>query len=312
MKAVRGIAGEVQLVDVDDAPGNGELLTMKSVSICSSDFLYLTFGTTLVVGHELAGVTADGTAMMVDGLYGCGECELCHAGRPNLCSAMGGNALGASIDGGMVEQFRAPRGRLVEVPHGLDVRDACLVDAAAVSWHALNLGNAGPGRRVGVVGAGALGLMAVAGAKHMGVEEVGVEARHPHQREATERLGGTVGVNGLYDVVIEAAGSPESMSRALEMVAPRGVVVVLGVYMGTVSLDWGVLFNKEASVVPSLGYCQHNGTSEMIESAKMLAANAEIPRTLITHRFPIEDAVEAFRVAGDRTTGAIRVVVEPT
>lgn len=312
MKAVRGVAGAVQLVDLDEAPGTGELLTMKSVSICSSDFTYLKYGSTRVVGHELAGVTADGTAMMVDGLYGCGECESCHAGRPNLCESMARNALGASIDGGMVEQFRAPRGRLIEVPAGLDVRDACLVDAAAVAWHALNLGNTGPGRRVGVIGAGALGLMAVAGAKYMGVEEIGVEARHPHQCEATERLGGTVGTTGLYDVVVEAAGTPESMSRALELVAPRGVVVVLGVHMGTVSLDWSVLFHKEASVLPSLGYCLHDGKSEMLESARMLASDPEIARTFITHRFPIDDAVEAFRVAGDRTTGAIRVVVEPT
>lgn len=312
MKAVRGVDGAVRLIDVDEAPGTGELLTMKSVSICSSDFTYLKYGSTRIVGHELAGVTADGTAMMVDGLFGCGECEQCAVGHNNLCHAMSRNALGASIDGGMVEQFRAPRQRLIEVPAGLDVRDACLVDAAAVSWHALNLGHAAPGRRVGVVGAGALGLMAVAGAKYMGIEEVDVEARHPHQRIATERLGGGVGTSGLYDVVIEAAGTPESMSRALELVAPRGVVVVLGVHMGAVSLDWSVLFHKEASVLPSLGYCQHGGTSEMLESARMLASDPEIPKTFITHRFPLADAVEAFRVAGDRTTGAIRVVVEPT
>jgi threonine dehydrogenase-like Zn-dependent dehydrogenase len=94
-------------------------------------------------------------------------------------------------------------------------------------------------------------------------------------------------------------------------VAPRGIVVVLGVHFGPVELNWMPLFHREASVLPSLGYCRHEGGREMEEAAAMLAADADIARTLITHRFPIEDAAEAFRVAGDRASGAIRVVIEP-
>lgn len=54
------------LVEVDDVPGEGELLTMRSVGICSSDLLYLRVGTERVLGHELAGVRADGTAVAVE------------------------------------------------------------------------------------------------------------------------------------------------------------------------------------------------------------------------------------------------------
>jgi threonine dehydrogenase-like Zn-dependent dehydrogenase len=101
------------------------------------------------------------------------------------------------------------------------------------------------------------------------------------------------------------------MTRAIELVAPRGTVVVLGVHLGTVSLDWMPLFHREASVIPSLGYCRHEGGREMDDAAAMLADDPEIVRTVITHRFSIEDAAEAFRVAGDRASGAIRVVIEP-
>jgi threonine dehydrogenase-like Zn-dependent dehydrogenase len=76
-------------------------------------------------------------------------------------------------------------------------------------------------------------------------------------------------------------------------------------------VNWTPLFHREASMLPSLGYCRHENVREMEEAAAMLADDPEIARALITHRFPLEDAAEAFRVAGDRTSGAIRVVIEP-
>jgi threonine dehydrogenase-like Zn-dependent dehydrogenase len=112
--------------------------------------------------------------------------------------------------------------------------------------------------------------------------------------------------------VVEAAGSAESLSRCGELVAPGGTIVVLGVHFGPVHLDWMPLFNKEARVIPSLGYCDHDGVREMDEAAAMLAEDPEIARVLVTHRFPLEDAEEAFRVAADRSKGAIRVVLEPS
>lgn len=311
MKAVRGVEGGVAVVDIDEPPGGGELLEMRSTSICASDFLYIRYGTRRILGHELAGLRADGTPVVVEAMYGCGECEQCLHGRYNLCPTHSERALGVTADGGMAEHFRAPSARLVPLPSGLDVRDACIVEPATVSWHALYLAGAGAGKRVAVVGAGALGLLAVAGARRMGAEDVALEARHVHQWVAGERVGARAGTGGVYDVVVEAAGTTESLARAADLVAPRGTIVVLGVHLGTVELNWRPLFHREASVVPSLGYCAHEGGTEMADAAAMLAADPEIAAALITHRFPIEDAEEAFRVAGDRSAGAIRVVIEP-
>jgi threonine dehydrogenase-like Zn-dependent dehydrogenase len=145
----------------------------------------------------------------------------------------------------------------------------------------------------------------------MGADEVTLDARHPHQREVGERLGATIGATGTYDVVVEAAGTVESLARAVDLVAPRGIVVVLGVHVGTVEVNWTPLFHREARLLPSLGYCRHDGVREMEQAAAMLADDPEIVRSVITHRFPLEDAAEAFRVAGDRSAGAIRVVLEP-
>lgn len=312
MRAVRGVDGGVAVVEVEEAPGNGELLDMRSTSVCASDLAYLGFGSRKVLGHELAGLRSDGTPVVVEALYGCMECEQCLRGAYNLCPTHGQRALGIAVDGGMAEQFRAPAARLVALPPGLDVRDASIVEPASVSWHALRLAGVGPGKRVAVVGAGALGLLAAAGARYMGADAVALEARHPHQWEAGERLGARAGTEGLYDVVVEAAGTTQSLAQAVDLVAPRGTVVVLGVHFGqVVEVNWRPLFHREASIVPSLGYCGHAQGREMEDAARMLAEEPEIARALITHRFPLEDAVEAFRVAQDRAAGAIRVVIEP-
>jgi 2-desacetyl-2-hydroxyethyl bacteriochlorophyllide A dehydrogenase len=311
MKAVRAGNGGVAVVDVEEPPGSGELLDMSATSVCASDLGYVAMGFDKILGHELAGFREDGTAVVVEALYGCGICDQCRRGSYNLCPTHPQRALGVSIDGGMAEQFRVPPERLVPLPAGLDVRDACLVEPATVSWHALRLAGTGPGQRVAVVGGGALGLLAVAGARRMGAEVVALEARYPHQREAGERLGALAGATDEYDVVVEAAGTTASLDRAIELVAPRGTIVVPGVHLGTVELNWMPLFHREARVIPSLGYCGHEDGREMEDAAAMVADDPEIALALITHRFPIEDAAEAFRVAGDRSSGAIRVVIEP-
>jgi threonine dehydrogenase-like Zn-dependent dehydrogenase len=311
VKAVRSQEGGVAVVDVDEPPGMGEVLHMQATSVCGSDLSYIKMGSTDILGHELAGLQEDGTPVVVEAIWGCNECDQCLRGAYNLCPTHHTRALGIGADGGMVEQFRAPTERLVPVPAGLDVRDACIVEPTSVSWHALRLAGTGPGTRVAVVGAGALGLLAVAGARRMGAEDVALEARHPHQREAGERLGARIGTSGTYDVVIEAAGSQESLAQCAQLVGPRGIISVLGVHFGPVQLDWMPLFFHEASVIPSLGYCAHDGVREFEEAAAMLAEEPEIARTVITHRFPIEDAAEAFRVASERASGAIRVVIEP-
>jgi 2-desacetyl-2-hydroxyethyl bacteriochlorophyllide A dehydrogenase len=312
MKAVRSVEGGVAVVDLDGPPGVGEVLTMRATSICGSDLSYIRFGSRSILGHELAGVRADGTAVVVEAIYGCMECTQCRRGAYNLCPTHGERALGVTADGGMAEQFRAPPARLVPLPPGLAVSDASIVEPAAVSWHALRLAGAGPESRVAVVGAGALGLLAVSGARRLGADAVALQARHTHQKEAGERLGARIGVDGVYDVVVEAAGTEASLAACGELVAPGGTIVVLGVHFGPVQLDWMPLFQKEARVIPSLGYCAHDGGREMEEAAAMLAEDPDIARTLITHRFPIADAPEAFRVASERASGAVRVVIEPS
>ena len=71
-------------------------------------------------------------------------------------------------------------------------------------------------------------------------------------------------------------------------------------------------FIKELRTVPSLGYCRHEHGRDFDDAAALLASDRDLVEALVTHRFPIEDAAEAFRVASDKSAGARRVVVEPS
>ena len=285
---------------------------MKATSICGSDLSYIRFGSRAILGHELAGVREDGTAVVVEAIYGCMECAQCARGAYNLCPTHGQRALGISADGGMAEQFRAPAARLVPLPPGLDVRDASIVEPAAVSWHALRLAGTGPGTRVAVVGAGALGCSPWPGPVASARRRSPSRPATPTRRKPASAWARVSIPTGCTTSSSRRRGPQASLARCGELVAPGGTIVVLGVHFGPVQLDWMPLFHKEARVIPSLGYCAHDGGREMEDAAAMLADDPDIARTLITHRFPIEDAAEAFRVASDRASGAVRVVIEPS
>ena len=94
-------------------------------------------GSQFLLGHELAGTTEDGRAVAIEAIFGCGECDLCLEGRYNLCATTGTTALGVMADGGMSEWFRAPARSLIDLPDGLAVADACLVEPTAVAWHSV-------------------------------------------------------------------------------------------------------------------------------------------------------------------------------
>lgn len=310
MRAVRSTPPGVTVVDVDEPEGPGELIKIISASVCASDFGYIQMGSTYLLGHELAGVTEDGRAVAIEAIFGCGECDRCREGRYNLCHTVGSTALGVTADGGMSQWFRAPARSLVDLPEGLDPADACLVEPTAVAWHTARLAGVGPETRVAIVGGGAIGLMAVAAARAMGAPDVALEARYPHQIELGERLGATQ-PSGQYDVVIEAAGSESALHRAAELAAPGGAMGVLGVFAPDVAWPQMQCFIKEVRSVPALGYCKHHGGRDFDDAANLLASTPHLVDALVTHRFPIEDAPEAFRVANDKTTGALRVVLEP-
>ncbi|MFA5884906.1 MAG: alcohol dehydrogenase catalytic domain-containing protein [Acidimicrobiia bacterium] len=309
MQAVKRTEAGIEVVDIDDPAGDGAMVEVRASSLCGSDLHMIGYGPIpCVLGHEFAGVLDDGTPVAVDPSNPCGECPECRTGRRHLCN--NGLILGITADGGMAERVRVRPDALIRLPAGLPVEHACLVEPLAVAVHGLEQGGIAGGERVAVVGAGSIGLAAVASAAAAGCA-VDLEARHDTQRVAGERLGALGPTSGGYDVVFEAAGTQSALDRAVELVRPGGLVVFLSTFWEGVTMPGVAAMMKEATFKWAFTYAHHGGGRDVDTAAALLARRPEIATTLITHRFPLADAPEAFRVAADRAHGAIKVVLEP-
>jgi len=312
MLAVRCAGSGIEVVEVPEPRGEGVRVRIAAAGICGSDLHMVDMGFPVAgtLGHEFAGLLSDGRAVAVEPIEPCGTCEPCRVGDYQLCELGPGILMGVGRDGGMTQEVLVPERALVPLPAGVEVRDASLVEPLAVAIHGLRLARRGGERRIAVVGGGTIGLCAVAAARAAGAE-VGLEARHASQREAGARLGARP-AEGLYDVVVDAAGSPQALERAVELCRPGGTLSLVASYWdGKIELPGFAVTLKEIRIVPSSMYGRAGSARDVDAAASLLAREPEIARTLITHRFPLEAAPEAFAKARERSSGVIKVVLEP-
>ena len=317
MRALRLVSGELRLVDVPIPDVDGwELVKVRATGVCSTDVATVQRGGSAerTLGHEIAGELADGTAVAVEPMAPCGQCEECRRGYYNCCSGnahavRGGSYLGFTYDGGYADYLCVPPRSIVPLPTALRVQDACIVEPVAVALHGLRIAGLASGQRVAVIGAGAIGLAAVACAAALGCD-VGVVARHEHQWAAAERLGGRP-ATGRYDIVVDAAGSRDAMATAVSHAHAGATLLFLALHYGDLPLSGVTTLSNELRTVTSFGYNRHAAGRDIDAAATLVAQTPDIAGTLITHRVPLADAAEAFRLAADRKAGAIRVVLEP-
>ena len=311
MRGVCNTERGIEVLDLPEPSDDGVHVAIRSAGICGSDLHMIRFGPIpFPLGHELGGVLDDGTAVAIDPNDPCGTCDQCRAGHRHRCRSMAQRARGTGTPGGMADAIVVRESQLVWCPDGLDAGDACLVEPLGVAVHGLRLAGLPRGARVGVVGAGTIGLAAVAAARPT-AGEVALAARYDHQRAAGERLGATAGLHGEYDVVVECAGTDEALANAAEHCRPGGVVLFLSTHWVPVTIPGIPALMKELGFRWAITYGTHDGRRDLDDAAELLAADPVITEAIVTHRFPLDDAAEAFRVAADRASGAIKVVLEP-
>jgi 2-desacetyl-2-hydroxyethyl bacteriochlorophyllide A dehydrogenase len=295
----------------DPEPGGDQVvIDVVTSGVCGSDLHLLAFGPRPnTLGHEVGG-RLDGRPVTFSPVVHCGTCDPCRHGHSAVCQ-VGANAVyGIHRDGGMADRVVVDRAAVVELPEGIDAELACLVEPVAVAVHGLNAAEVTAGMRVAVVGAGTVGLVAAAVARQRGAI-VDIAARHPCQLAAAEKLGLGRELQGRYDVTVDAAGTESAVGQAVRWCRSGGTVLISGTYWGDVTMPGMAIQLKELRLLPVVYYGHHDGEREIEAAARALVGMPELADALVTHRFGLDDAVEAFRVAADKSSGAIKVVLQP-
>jgi 2-desacetyl-2-hydroxyethyl bacteriochlorophyllide A dehydrogenase len=312
MRAVRNTENGIEVVDVPRPGGeDGEVrVHVRAAGICGSDLHLISWGPMPVtLGHEIAGHLDDGTPVAIWPLIPCGECDRCAAGEVTQCRQAVTQSIGIGREGGMAEEMVVAESSVVSLPDGLDIADASLVEPIACSLHALRRAGLRGDERVAVVGAGMIGLGAALVARAEGCP-VDVAARHDAQRAAAERIGAGPEPDGEYDVVVDAAGTESALRTCFDLLRPGGTLALVASYWEPVTFPQ--FFSIKEPVIVGANMHGHGEEGrDMDAAAQVLADSPEVPAAMITHRFPLDRAAEAFDTAADRAAGAIKVVLEP-
>jgi threonine dehydrogenase-like Zn-dependent dehydrogenase len=308
MLAVIATQGVISVVERDIPDGFGELITVTSSGICGSDLHMIEAGLSgVVLGHEFGGLTTDGQLVAVRPTGECGTCVQCTSGFSHTCSMAGRSLHGMSRDGGLAEMVRVDTNQIFPMPSGVDPASVGLVEPLAVVIHGINRSGIQTGSRAVIIGAGSIGLLTAAVLVDRGVI-VDIVTRHPHQALAAEKVGAhPVSEPGLnYDVSFDAVCSQQSFDACVQATRPCGTLLEFGMFWSPVTLN-NTLMMKEITVIPSIFYGHNHEHHDFEEAIDILARLPFLIDAVVTHRFTLTDAAEAFRVANDRKSGAIKV-----
>jgi L-iditol 2-dehydrogenase len=334
--------GRIGVEEVPDPrPGPGEvLLKVVACAVCHSDIrVYQGLKKArpgVIPGHEIAGVVAEvgpdvegvavGQRLVVCPILACGRCHYCLRDRRNRCSAR--RTLGYDENGGLAEFVLLPRalvelGHLLPVPEGLPLERASLMEPAACTLNSLETCRLRPGGSLAIIGAGPMGLMHLLLARAVGVSRTLVSEPLAERLEYARRWGATATVDpsrqdvrraaleisdGLgVDAAVLTAGRVEALTDALSLVRRQGYVNLFAGFPpgAAVSLDPNLIHYDELHLTGT-----QNATPEQYRRVLRLLKRLPQMDELITHRFPIEQASEAYetRVAA---RGLKSIVVFP-
>ena len=331
-------SGGKEKIEVKDtpvpAPGAGEvLLRVRACGICGSDLHFyrgeLPALPTISPGHEFAGeVTevgegvqgfASGQRVVVEPIRACRRCSYCRTGSYHLCPKR--VLLGTFANGGLAEYVTVPDYTLYPLPDALDYELAALVEPLAVAVHGLHLVDLSFGERVIILGSGSIGVMVALVARALGAADVIVTYRYEHQAKAALAAGATRAVQaeeaaGLVkekpDVVVETVGGrADTLNQAIGLVRLGGRVSVLGLFTGSVQVNALTLMLNEVRLTGGITYCRRGRHSDFDVALRMIEADPERARGMISHRFPLGEVDEAFRTAADKSTASLKVQINP-
>ena len=314
-------------------PGiNDVLIRVRKTGICGTDlhidswdaWAARTIRPPLVVGHEFVGEIVEvgsnvydfepGDIVSGEGHVTCGVCRHCLAGRRHLCAHTDG--LGVNRDGAFAEYVVLPVNNVWHHWPGIEEDVAAIFDPFGNAVHTA-LAFPVLGEDVLVSGAGPIGLMATAVAKHAGARYLVVSEPNPVRRALAERMGATVAIDprerslqdvaaelGMvegFDVALEMSGNPIALRSALSSMAHGGGVAILGIPTEEIPIDINEIVFKMLTVKGIYGREMYETWYKM---TVMLQSGLDITPA-ITHRFGFRDHEAAFAAARSGDSGKV-------
>lgn len=325
---------------IDDLPepqaGPGEvIIDVEWGGICGSDLSYWRHGASgtatltapLVLGHEIAGKVS-GLGAGVTGvsigqpvtvhpaeLVGDGTMPDRLAGRTNLYPAVryfGSAAFTPHTDGGFSQRKTVRASQLRPLPDGVSTLHGALAEPLAVAMHAVKRAGHLAGQDVLVNGAGPIGCLVVAAAKHAGARSITATDLSDASLSIAAAMGADTVLNVSdpsamptdVELVFEASGAPAALGNVLRATARGGTLVQVGNLPGTPApAVLGDLVTREITWIGSYRFVE-----EITDALNAMAEGLDLS-PVITHRFDLNDADQAMRVAADRTSGSSKVML---
>jgi len=315
------------------------LIRVLAVGVCGSDCHFYERGRIgkyvvkkpLILGHEASGEVVEvgsavkhlkpGDQVAIEPGVPCRRCRFCKSGRYNLCAEEVVFMGTPPWDGAFREYVSWPADFVFRLPEGVSAEQAALVEPLAVGMQAVRRGSVGVGDSVAVLGCGPIGLVSLQCAAGAGATRLLATDVIPFRLEAARRLGAQAfdasaadsvnavrdATGGGPDVVIETAGTVQTIQQSFRMVRPGGVVVLVGMppedEFAAPVLD---IIMREYDVRGVFRY-----VNCFPPALALLAAGRIDTDLLITHRFPLEQAQAAIEFTLEHKETAIKVLVKP-
>lgn len=332
MKVVEIIAeGELAISErPEPEPGGDALVRVQRAGICGTDVkilggqIQVTYPR--VMGHEMVGTVVEageggtvppGTRVMIDPATACHHCDQCRRGRLNTCR--NGGLLGRDSDGVFSELVSSSPQRLHPIADTISDDAASLLQVLGTCVHAQRSVEVFPDQTAVVVGLGVGGLLHIQLLVARGVQQVIGVTRSQSKLDLARRFGATATATPAEaeavvaehtdgrgaDVVIEAAGTENTLAQSITLAGLGATVVVYGTITGgSEGLPYYDLYYKELTL-----YNPRAALPGDYDTGIRLTAEDRLdPGPLVTHTFAHDRAVEAFDAIGDRD--ALKVVLD--
>lgn len=316
------------------------LVKIGAIGICGSDMHFYQRGRIghcvvtgpHILGHEAAGEVVEvgeqvtelqpGDTVAIEPGYSCRRCEYCKSGRYNLCRNL--PFLGTPpVDGAFCEYLVWPADFLFKLPANMSLEEGAMMEPLAVGMHGARRMEVKGGDSVAVLGAGPIGLTTLQAARVHGASTLVVTDVIPLRLQVAERLGATdilnasevdvveaitdlTGGHGV-DVAFECVGIATTILQAMKMTRPGGKVQLVG--MGPVTIDdfpvWELMV-KELDLSGLFRY------ANCYPPAIAMTASGQVDvKSLITHRFTLEETPQAMQWVADHKDEVIKAVIVP-